>query len=88
MTQYLYHVHVQNDGAEAVNGLNLGAVWRDLEEGQTDVVSLGPGESIEFHCNDADRRHIPQRFAAAVTAAGGTQPEVWWGEVGSLPVEE
>jgi hypothetical protein len=85
---YLFHVHVQNDMDEPIHGLNLGSVWRDLEPGQADVVSLDSGTFIEFECNDADRRHVAQRFSAAVTAAGGTPGDVWWAEVGSLPVEE
>jgi hypothetical protein len=88
MADYTFHVHVQNDMSSSLSGLNIGSVWAELEAGQVDVVNLEPGESVEFHCNDPDNRHVRKRFNAAVTAAGGTVGEVWWASVGSLPAEE
>jgi hypothetical protein len=88
MTHYLYHVHVQNDMEIAIGGLNLRYIWSDIEPGQSDVITLEAGESVEFYCSDPRRRLFHKLFNESVVAAGGTVGEVWWAYVGSLPSEE
>lgn len=83
-----FHIHVQNDMDTAIRGLNLLAVWEKLEPGQDDVISLEPGESVEFKCSYPEHHLIRRRFTAAVEAAGGTFPTVWYCPVSDLPVTE
>lgn len=83
-----YHVHVQNDMNVTIRGLNLLSVWEQLEPGHMDVVSLEPGESIEFKCTDPNPHLFQKRFKQAVTDVGGTPDGVWFGFMGSLSVEE
>lgn len=81
----IFHMHVQNDMDRPLRGLNLHAIWEQLEPEQADVVDLEPGASIEFWCNDPCQHLFLSRFRAAVEAAGGTVWDVWFRLVSELP---
>jgi len=87
---WLYHMHVQNDMETTVSRLNLRSVWESLEPGQEDLVSLEPGASVEFKCNDPNPHLFRKRFSAAVSAAGGDPTLVWFKPVSEVdpPAEE
>lgn len=82
---WMYHMHVQNDMAVALNRLNLHAIWEEIDPAQEDVVTLEPGASIQFYCNDPNGHLFLKRFKAAVEAAGGTVWDVWVRPVEDLP---
>jgi hypothetical protein len=86
MPHWSYHVHIQNDMENAVVGLNLHAIWEQLEDGQEDIVNLDPGESIEFRCNDPMEHLISKRFRTEVERVGGTTGDVWMLPVEDLPL--
>ena len=52
------------------------------------IVSLEPGESIEFKCTDPKPHLFPKRFKAAVEAAGGVFGQVWFRSVDELSPQE